>query len=166
MFLTPLETDNKQILRRGVYPEHGRRVPQNDIATSPGRRAASLQPQFSKEVTKSTKLRNSKEPITKLRVLRTTMLENFRGSRKSPAVFSLWLQMLMLKIILAPSMSCTASAGRHLSKIPLFPPLPKGDERGIFFAAFASLRETFRASVAATSRCALRGEKYLGPWRE
>jgi hypothetical protein len=22
MFLTPLETDNKQILRRGVYPEH------------------------------------------------------------------------------------------------------------------------------------------------
>jgi hypothetical protein len=35
MFLTPLETDNKQILRRGVYPEHGRRAPQNDIATSP-----------------------------------------------------------------------------------------------------------------------------------
>jgi hypothetical protein len=30
----PLETDNKQILRRGVYPEHGRRAPQNDIATS------------------------------------------------------------------------------------------------------------------------------------
>jgi hypothetical protein len=41
----PLETDNKQILRRGVYPEHGRRAPQNDIVTSPpGRRAASLQP--------------------------------------------------------------------------------------------------------------------------
>jgi hypothetical protein len=35
MFLTPLETDNKQILRRGVYPEHRRRAPQNDIATSP-----------------------------------------------------------------------------------------------------------------------------------
>jgi hypothetical protein len=31
----PLETDNKQILHRGVYPEHGRRAPQNDIATSP-----------------------------------------------------------------------------------------------------------------------------------
>jgi hypothetical protein len=58
----------------------------------------------------------------------------------------------MLKIILAPSMSCTASAGRHLGKIPLFPPLPKGDETGIFFAAFASLRETFRASVAASPR--------------
>ena len=35
MFFDPLETDNKQILRRGVYPEHGRRAPQNDIATSP-----------------------------------------------------------------------------------------------------------------------------------
>jgi hypothetical protein len=34
MFLTLLET-NKQILRRGVYPEHGRRAPQNDIATRP-----------------------------------------------------------------------------------------------------------------------------------
>jgi hypothetical protein len=46
----PLETDNKQILRRGVYPEHGRRAPQNDIATSPqGDRRQSLQPQFSRE---------------------------------------------------------------------------------------------------------------------
>jgi hypothetical protein len=29
--------------------------------------------------------------------------------------------------------SITAMVG----KIPLFPPLPKGDEKGIFFAAFA-----------------------------
>ena len=44
-FLTPLETDNKQILRRCA--------PQNDIATRPrddGQQA--LQPQFSKEMTK------------------------------------------------------------------------------------------------------------------
>jgi hypothetical protein len=42
------ETKNKQILRRGVYPEHGRRTPQNDIATkSP--RPGNLRPQFSKK---------------------------------------------------------------------------------------------------------------------
>jgi hypothetical protein len=76
--------------------------------------------------------------------IRTTMLENFRGSRKSSAVFSLYLQMLMLKIILAQSMATSASAGHHLGKIPLFPPLPKGDERGIFFAAFAPPDPSFR----------------------
>jgi hypothetical protein len=53
MFLSLIEADNKQILRRGVYPEHGRRAPQNDIARSPqGDGRQSLQLQFSKENTK------------------------------------------------------------------------------------------------------------------
>ena len=61
-------------------------------------------------------------------------------------------------------------------QIPSFPPLRKGDEKGDFFAAFASpdpsfqrkpesrgrpgqaLRETFRASIAALPRRILRGE--------
>jgi hypothetical protein len=60
----------KQILRRGIYPEHGRRTPQNDIATQSPRgrqqRAAAGRlrdksgngavPQFSKEHTKGTKV--------------------------------------------------------------------------------------------------------------
>ena len=43
----PLETDNKQILRRCA--------PQNDIATSPQGNGGKLQGQFSKELTKDTK---------------------------------------------------------------------------------------------------------------
>jgi hypothetical protein len=42
MHLTLLETDNKQIPRRGVYPEHGRRAPQNDIATQVSQRPVGL----------------------------------------------------------------------------------------------------------------------------
>jgi hypothetical protein len=39
-----------------------------------------------------------------------------------------------------------------VNKIPLFPPLPKGDERGIFFAALAPLREKFPIRLVALRR--------------
>ena len=49
LYVLTLETDNKQILRRGTYPEHGRRAPQNDTATGPADRRQSLYPQFLKQ---------------------------------------------------------------------------------------------------------------------
>jgi hypothetical protein len=56
----PLETDNKQILRRGVYPEHGRRAPQNDIATSPqGDGQQAYNPNFRRRIRRPRRVHSS-----------------------------------------------------------------------------------------------------------
>jgi hypothetical protein len=75
------------------------------------------------------------------------MLENFRGLRKFERISYRHTRVFRANNILH------RVSGTPFSKSPSFPLFAKRrDERGIFFAAFASLRETFRASVAALPR--------------
>jgi hypothetical protein len=64
------------------------------------------------------------------------MLENFRGLRKFERISYRHTRVFRANNILH------RVSGKPLRQIPLFPPLLKGDERGIFFVAFAS--EIFR----------------------
>ena len=59
----------------------------------------------------------------------------------------------MLKIILVPSLHRVS--GTPAKQNPPLSPFAKGGQKGDFFAAFAPLRETFRASVAAVPRWVL-----------